>query len=83
MSDRFATRDLALAGPKLAAMSMMVCVAAGLVAPVYAGGASGIGTLLGPAGGCIWGFVLGAALVGHLAQRLSRPAWPRWRFARS
>jgi biotin transport system substrate-specific component len=110
MSDRFATRDLALAalfaaltavgalftiplfgpipftfqvlfvllaglvlGPKLAAMSMMVYIAVGLVAPVYAGGASGIGTLLGPAGGYIWGFVLGAALVGYLAQRLSRP----------
>lgn len=110
MSDRFATRDLALAalfaaltavgalftiplfgpipftfqvlfvllaglvlGPKLAAMSMMVYVAVGLVAPVYAGGASGIGTLVGPAGGYIWGFVLGAALVGYLAQRLARP----------
>lgn len=37
-------------GPKLAAMSMVADVARGLVAPVYAGGASGLGTLIGPAG---------------------------------
>jgi len=110
MSDRFSTRDLALAamfaaltavgalfaipffgpipftlqvlfvllaglvlGPRLAAMSMMTYVVVGLVAPVYAGGASGLGTLMGPAGGYIWGFVLGAALVGYLSERLVRP----------
>jgi biotin transport system substrate-specific component len=60
-------------GPRLAAMSMLAYVALGLVAPVYAGGASGLGTLVGPAGGYIWGFVLGAALVGYLAERLARP----------
>jgi biotin transport system substrate-specific component len=60
-------------GPRLAAMSMLAYIALGLVAPVYAGGASGVGTLAGPAGGYIWGFVLGAALVGYLAQRIERP----------
>ena len=60
-------------GTRLAAMSMVSYIVVGLVAPVYAGGASGLGTLLGPAGGYIWGFVLGAALVGCLAQRLARP----------
>lgn len=60
-------------GPRLAAMSMAAYVVVGLVAPVYAGGASGLGTLLGPAGGYIWGFVLGAALVGYLSERLARP----------
>lgn len=60
-------------GPRLAAMSMMAYVVVGLVAPVYAGGASGLGTLMGPAGGYIWGFVLGAALVGYLSERLVRP----------
>ena len=57
-------------GPRLAALSMLAYIVLGLVAPVYAGGASGIGTLVGPAGGYIWGFVLGAALVGYLAGRL-------------
>ena len=60
-------------GPRLAAMSMAAYVVVGLVAPVYAGGASGVGTLLGPAGGYIWGFVLGAALVGYLSERLVHP----------
>jgi len=110
MSERFSTRDLALAamfaaltavgalfaipffgpipftlqvffvllaglvlGPRLAAMSMLAYVCVGLFAPVYAGGTSGLGTLIGPTGGYIWGFVLGAALVGYLAQRLARP----------
>ena len=110
MSERFSTRDLALAamfaaltavgalfaipffgpipftlqvffvllaglvlGPRLAAMSMVAYVCVGLFAPVFAGGASGLGTLFGPAGGYIWGFVLGATLVGYLSQRLSRP----------
>jgi biotin transport system substrate-specific component len=110
MSERFSTRDLALAamfaaltavgalfaipffgpipftlqvlfvllaglvlGPRLAAMSMLAYVCVGLFAPVYAGGASGLGTLIGPAGGYIWGFVFGAALVGYLAQRSSQP----------
>ncbi len=110
MSERFSTRDLALAamfaaltavgalfaipffgpipftlqvffvllaglvlGPRLAAMSMVAYVCIGLFAPVFAGGASGLGTLIGPAGGYIWGFVLGATVVGYLAQKLSRP----------
>jgi biotin transport system substrate-specific component len=62
-----------LLGPRLAAMSMGAYVVVGLVAPVYAGGASGMGTLLGPAGGYIWGFVLGAALVGYISERLVHP----------
>lgn len=57
-------------GPRLATLSMLAYIVLGLVAPVYAGGASGIGTLFGPAGGYIWGFVLAAALVGYLTERL-------------
>lgn len=64
-------------GPRLATMSMLAYVALGLVAPVYAGGASGLGTLIGPAGGYIWGFVLGAALVGYLAGRQRSNGLPR------
>lgn len=60
-------------GSRLAGMSMVAYVVLGLVAPVYAGGASGIGTLLGPAGGYIWGFILGATLVGRFADRLEQP----------
>jgi biotin transport system substrate-specific component len=65
-----------LLGSRLGALSMIVYLAVGLIAPVYAGGTSGIGTLLGPTGGYLWGFVLGATLIGALAQRLGpRSLW--------
>lgn len=66
-------------GARLGALSMAAYLLLGLVAPVYAGGASGIGVLIGPAGGYIWGFIVGAALTGALAQRLRRPSF--WRLA--
>jgi len=62
-------------GPRLAGLSMIAYLAVGLVAPVYAGGASGLGALLGPTGGYLWGFVVGALLVGGLraTTRSARP----------
>ena len=65
-----------LLGWRLGGLSMIVYLVVGLVAPVYHGGTSGVGTLLGPTGGYLWGFVLGATLSGALAQRLfTRGAW--------
>jgi biotin transport system substrate-specific component len=66
-------------GARLGALSMAAYLLLGLVAPVYAGGAAGIGVLLGPAGGYLWGFVAAAALTGALAERLRRPTF--WRLA--
>ena len=57
-------------GPWLGALSMCAYLLVGLVAPVYAGGTSGLGTLFGPTGGYLWGFVLAAWLVGWLRGRL-------------
>jgi len=57
-------------GPWLGALSMCAYLLVGLVAPVYAGGASGLGTLFGPTGGYLWGFLLAAWLVGWLRRRL-------------
>jgi biotin transport system substrate-specific component len=57
-------------GWRLGALSMIVYLVVGLVAPVYHGGTSGIGVLIGPTGGYLWGFVLAAALTGALAQGL-------------
>lgn len=37
--------------------------------PVFAGGASGVGYMLGPTGGYLAGFVVAAGIVGWLAQR--------------
>ncbi len=47
--------------PGRAAMSQAVYVSLGAIGlPVFAGGASGIGVLLGPTGGYLWGFIAGA-----------------------
>jgi biotin transport system substrate-specific component len=55
-------------GPRLGALSVAVYLALGLLAPVYAGGTSGIGVLFGPTGGFLWGFLLAAALTGVVAS---------------
>ncbi len=56
-------------GSRLAMLSMIAYVLIGLIAPVYAGGTSGLGILFGPPGGYIWGFVVAAWLVGLLVER--------------
>lgn len=63
-------------GPKLGALSVTAYLILGLVAPVYAGGTSGVGVLLGPTGGYLWGFVAAAALAGFISGR-GRPGLPR------
>jgi len=55
-----------LLGPRLAALSTLAYLALGLVAPVYAGGTSGLGVLFGPTGGYLWGFVLAALATGAI-----------------
>jgi len=56
-----------LLGPRLAALSVLAYLGLGLVAPVYAGGASGLGVLFGPTGGYLWGFVLAALVTGSVS----------------
>ena len=56
-------------GPRGGALAVGAYLVLGLVAPVYAGGTSGLATLFGPTGGYLWGFVLGAFLAGSLARR--------------
>lgn len=58
-------------GPRLGPLSMVVYLLVGLVAPVYAGGTSGLGALFGPTGGYLWGFVASALLVGLVSRRLT------------
>ncbi|MCS6774751.1 MAG: biotin transporter BioY, partial [Thermoflexales bacterium] len=56
-------------GARRGAMAMLVYLAQGLLGlPFFAGGASGIGRLLGPTGGYLVGFVFAAALVGWLSE---------------
>lgn len=56
-------------GPRLALLSVAAYLALGLVAPVYAGGASGIGALFGPTGGYLVAFALAALATGLVARR--------------
>ncbi len=62
-------------GPRLGVLSVAVYLVLGLVAPVYAGGTSGIGVLFGPTGGFLWGFVLAALLTGAIASLRPRALW--------
>ncbi len=62
-------------GPKLGALSVAAYLVLGLIAPVYAGGTSGIGVLFGPTGGFLWGFVFAAALAGAIASPQPRRLW--------
>jgi len=63
-------------GPRLGLLSVLAYLALGLVAPVYAGGASGLGALFGPTGGYLFGFIGAALVCGLIAgtgeQRLRR-----------
>ena len=56
-------------GARLAVLSVVAYLIVGLVAPVYAQGASGVGALVGPAGGYLFGFVVAAYVVGRLCER--------------
>lgn len=55
-------------GSRLGALSVVAYVVLGLVAPVYAGGTSGLGVLFGPTGGYLLGFVLGALVAGAVGR---------------
>lgn len=56
-------------GARGGALAVAAYLALGLIAPVFAGGTSGIGVLFGPTGGYLWGFLLGAACAGLVAGR--------------
>lgn len=45
--------------------------------PVFAGGAFGMATLLGPRGGYLLGFVVAAALIGYFIQKIQRKSIPK------
>lgn len=60
----------ALLGPKEGFASMVLYITAGtLGAPVFAGFSAGWLVLFGPTGGYLWGFPLGAAVVGFLVHQ--------------
>ena len=64
-------------GPYWGAFSLLLYLTAGAVGlPVFAGGTAGVGSLLGPHGGYLWGFALGAVVVGAVVAGGVEPPEP-------
>jgi biotin transport system substrate-specific component len=63
-------------GARIGVLSVLAYLILGLVAPVYAGGASGLGALFGPTGGYLLGFV-GAVIVSGLIAGVGERTLPR------
>ena len=67
-------------GPALGAGAVALFIAAGVVgAPIFAGGSAGLAVMLGPTGGYLFGYLLGAfvagIIVGSPAPGAKTPAW--------
>jgi biotin transport system substrate-specific component len=57
-------------GPRLGGVTIAAYLLQGVIGlPVFAGGAFGIATLLGPTGGYLGGFLIAAIVMGVLAER--------------
>ncbi len=66
-------------GSRLGALSQMEYLAIGFAgAPVFTQGKSGLVALLGPTGGYLIGFVLGAYVAGLVAESVARPGRVRF-----
>jgi biotin transport system substrate-specific component len=65
----------ALLGSRLGALSQFLYVLVGVIGlPVFHGGASGLGVLLGPTGGYLIGFIIGGGyLTGKLVEMRKEP----------
>ena len=62
-----------LLGSRWAGMSMIVYVMLGIIGfPVFSGGLSGIGVILGPTGGYLIGFIPGAFVTGWVTETFGR-----------
>jgi biotin transport system substrate-specific component len=60
----------AMLGARWGALSMLVYVLLGMIGlPVFSGGSSGLGVLLGTTGGYIIGFIVAAFVVGYLSEK--------------
>ncbi len=66
-----------LLGGNTGALSQVIYVLLGIIGlPVFAGGKAGLGTLLGPSGGYLFGFIIGAYIIGRIAEARKQPGVP-------
>lgn len=63
-------------GPLWGPLSQIIYILLGCAGlPVFAGGTSGLGVLLGPTGGYLIGFIVAAFLIGGLSRRWPQKNW--------
>jgi biotin transport system substrate-specific component len=66
-----------LLGARRAALSQIIYILIGVAGlPVFSNGRGGIGVLVGPSGGFLWGFVIGAYVVGKLTENRNHSSLP-------
>lgn len=71
-----------LLGGSAGALSQIIYVLLGIIGlPVFAGGKAGIGTLFGPSGGYLFGFIAGAYIMGKIMEARRDPGWMRISFS--
>jgi biotin transport system substrate-specific component len=76
MQTFFVSLASALLGGALGALSQIIYVLIGVIGfPVFAGGKAGFGVLIGPTGGYLAGFIVGAYLIGKLIELKEQPGF--------
>jgi biotin transport system substrate-specific component len=76
MQTFFVSLAPALLGGALGAISQVIYVLIGLIGlPVFAGGKAGFGVLIGPTGGYLAGFIVGAYIIGKLIEMKRQPGF--------
>ena len=64
----------AMLGSYYGALSMILYIVVGALGlPVFAGGGSGIGALLGPTGGYLFSYFIAAFVIGKMLEKKKKP----------
>jgi biotin transport system substrate-specific component len=76
LQDFFTFLAATLLGGYTGALSQVIYILLGIIGlPVFAGGKAGIGVLLGPTGGYLLGYIIGAFVIGKIVQMRKEPGW--------
>ncbi len=76
LQDFFTILAATLLGGYAGALSQVIYILLGVIGlPIFSGGKAGIGVLLGPTGGFLIGFVVGAFFIGKIVEMKKEPGW--------